>query len=761
MLEVLRRIVQEVNTAPDVPSALALLVKRVRDAMGAEVCSVYLLDEAVSRWVLMATEGLKKEAVGKATMGIAEGLVGQVGLREEPINLEDAFTHPKFQYLPEVGEEAFHAFLGVPVISQGKTLGVLIVQQRDRRRFDQSEEAFLVTIAAQLSGLVAHARATARAAAIAEITPEHDKIFIGVAGSPGAAIGKVKVIYPPAELESVPDRAVENIEQEVSRLENALMAVRTEIRRLGERIAGQLRPEEQALFDVWLRMLDKNALGGEIVNKVRESGNWAEGSLRTVIMAHSESFKRMEDVYLRDRAADVRDLGLRVLAQLQARALPVLADFPDDAIVVAEEMSATTLMDLPRDKIRAIATVAGSATSHMAIVARTMGIPVVLGLSDLPLTQVDGRRMIVDGFRGRAIVDPGREFVGQYEQIIRDEQNLVRELEPLRNLPASTQDGHHVALMVNTGLLADVQRSLGRGAEGVGLYRTEIPFMVRDRFPSEEEQRNIYNQQLAAFAPHPVVMRTLDIGGDKMLPYFPVEETNPFLGWRGIRITLDHPDIFLVQVRAMLKAGAKLNNLRILVPMVTNVFEAEEAMHLVHRAWLEVREEGVDVEMPPVGVMVEVPAAVFQARELAQRVDFLSVGSNDLTQYILAVDRNNPRVSGLYSGFHPAVLGALKHVVEAGHAEGKPVGICGELAGDPLATPLLMAMGFDSLSMNASSLLKVKWVVRNSTMAGARALLEEVLAMDNPQVIQSHLNRVLEKQGFGSVLARKDKVSAP
>ncbi len=755
MLEVLRRIVQEVNTAPDVPSALALLVKRVRDAMGAEVCSVYLLDEAINRWVLMATEGLKKEAVGKASMGIAEGLVGQVGLREEPINLEDAFTHPKFQYLPEVGEDAFHAFLGVPVINQGKTLGVLIVQQRDRRRFDQSEEAFLVTIAAQLSGLVSHARALARAVAIAEITPEHDKVFVGVAGSPGAAIGTVKVIYPPAELESVPDRQVENIESEVSRLENALMSVRTEIRRLGERIANQLRPEEQALFDVWLRMLDKNALGGDIVNKVRETGNWAEGSLRAVIVAHIESFRRMEDAYLRDRAADVRDLGLRVLAQLQARSLPALADFPDNAIVAAEEISATTLMDLPREKIRAITTVGGSATSHMAIVARTMGIPVVLGLTDLPLTQVDGKRMIADGFRGRVIVDPGREFVSQYEQIIRDEQNLVAELEPLRNLPATTHDGHHVTLMVNTGLLADVQRSLGRGAEGVGLYRTEIPFMVRDRFPSEEEQRSIYRQQLEAFSPHPVVMRTLDVGGDKMLPYFPVEETNPFLGWRGIRITLDHPDIFLVQVRAMLKAGAKLNNLRVLVPMITTVFEAEEAMHLVHRAWLEVRDEGMDIEMPAVGAMIEVPAAVYQARELAQRMDFLSVGSNDLTQYLLAVDRNNPRVSGLYSGFHPAVLAALRQVVEAGHAEGKPVSICGELAGDPLATLLLMAMGFDSLSMNASALLKVKWVVRNSSLADARALLAEVMTMDNPQVIQSHVSRILEKKGYGMVLARK------
>lgn len=758
MLDVLRHIIQEVNTAPDVPSALVMLVKRVRDAMGTEVCSVYVLDEQAGCWVLMATEGLKKEAVGKAQLGIAEGLIGQVGLRKEPINLEDAFTHPKFQYLPEVGEEAFHAFLGVPVMSQGKTLGVLVVQQRECRRFDQSEEAFLITIAAQLSGLMVHARDTARAAAVAEVTPEHDKIFIGVAGSPGVAIGTVKVIYPPAELELIPDRAVaaEHIEQEVVRLENALMSVRTEVRRLGERVAGQLRPEEQALFDVWLRMLDKGALGGEIAAKVR-AGNWAEGALREVVGTHVESFRRMEDAYLRERAADVRDLGLRVLLQLQSRQPATPDDFPDDAIVVAEEMSATALLDLPRGKIRAIATKVGSGTSHMAIVSRTLGIPVVLGLGDLPLTRIDGQQMIVDGFRGRVVIQPGREFIKQYRQIIREEKSLIRELEPLRNLPAITLDGHPVTLMVNTGLLADVQRSLGRGAEGVGLYRTEIPFMVRDRFPSEEEQRNIYRQQLEAFSPHPVVMRTLDIGGDKTLPYFPLEELNPFLGWRGIRITLDHPDIFLVQVRAMLKASEKLNNLRILLPMITTIFEAEEAVRLTRRAWLEVCEEGFDVAMPPVGVMIEVPAAAWQARALAQRVDFLSVGSNDLTQYILAVDRNNARVAGLYSGFHPAVLGVLKQVVEAGHAEGKPVGICGELAGDPLAMPLLMAMGFDSLSMNASALLKVKWAVRHYRLADAQTLLAEVLTMDSAEAIQAHLGTVLHRQEMGLVLGRKDQ----
>jgi phosphotransferase system enzyme I (PtsP) len=303
-------------------------------------------------------------------------------------------------------------------------------------------------------------------------------------------------------------------------------------------------------------------------------------------------------------------------------------------------------------------------------------------------------------------------------------------------------------LWVNTGLLADVVRAQERGAEGVGLYRTEVPFMIRDRFPSEKEQMAIYREQLSSFHPLPVTMRTLDVGGDKALPYFPIKEDNPFLGWRGIRITLDHPEIFLVQIRAMLKASEGLNNLRILMPMISGLQELEESLHLIHRAWSEVRDEGVDVPMPPVGVMIEIPAAVYQIRELARLVDFISIGSNDLTQYLLAVDRNNPRVADLYDFLHPSVLQALKLVVDGAHAEGKPVGICGEMAADPASAVLLLAMGFDNLSMNATNLPKVKWLLRQISKKMACELLERLLKMDSPQVIYSTLQLELRNLGL-------------
>ncbi|MFT6340349.1 MAG: phosphotransferase system enzyme I (PtsP) [Polaribacter sp.] len=754
MLDTLRRIVQEVNNAADIPSALNLMAKRVRDAMGTEVCSIYLRNEEEQRYVLMASEGLKQEAVGHVSLGLSEGLVGQVGLREEPVNLEDAFSHPKFHYLAETGEDPFHAFLGVPVMHHGKVLGVMVVQQRDVRRFDQSEEAFLVTISAQLSAVIAHAHASG--VLFDQLDPggaDLPSFYDGLPGCAGAAIGFGVLLFPAADLSAVPDRLVEDVSAEIARLDDALVRVRQEVRDLAERASKSLGTEEQALFDVYLRMLDRHALPAEVIVHIRE-GQWAQGALRTVVDAHVRNFEMMDDPYLRERAADVRDLGRRVLAQLQSQNRRHIV-FPDDCILLGEDISAPMLMEVPRERIRGIVTTRGSRNSHMAIVARAMGIPTVVGAQNLPLKQMDDKEIIVDGFRGRVVANASPELKEQFEEIIAEEANLQAGLEKLRDEPAETLDGVRIPLQVNTGLMTDINRSIERGAEGVGLYRTEIPFMVRDRFPSEEEQRVIYREQLAAFAPHPVTMRTLDIGGDKSLSYFPIEEENPFLGWRGIRVTLDHPEIFMVQVRAMLKASDGLNNLHIMLPMVTSVIEAEEAQHLIHRAWLEVRDEGLDIAMPQVGVMIEVPAAVYQARALAQRVDFLSIGTNDLTQYLLAVDRNNRQVASLYNSYHPAVLHAILHVVEQAHEEGVPVSVCGEMAGEVGSALLLMAMGVNALSMNASNLLKVKAAVRQVKASFTRQLLNEVLAMDNGEVIAAYVDLQLDKAGLGELLRNR------
>ncbi|PYY68071.1 phosphoenolpyruvate--protein phosphotransferase [Pseudomonas jessenii] len=751
MLNTLRKIVQEVNSAKDLKAALGIIVLRVKEAMGSQVCSVYLLDPETNRFVLMATEGLNKRSIGKVSMAPNEGLVGLVGTREEPLNLENAADHPRYRYFAETGEERFASFLGAPIIHHRRVVGVLVIQQKERRQFDEGEEAFLVTMSAQLAGVIAHAEATGSIRGLGRQGKGiQEAKFVGVPGSPGAAVGTAVVMLPPADLDVVPDKAIADIDAELKLFKTAIEGVRADMRALSAKLATQLRPEERALFDVYLMMLDDAALGSEVTTVIK-TGQWAQGALRQVVTDHVNRFELMDDAYLRERASDVKDLGRRLLAYLQEERQQTLV-YPDNTILVSEELTPAMLGEVPEGKLAGLVSVLGSGNSHVAILARAMGIPTVMGLVDLPYSKVDGIQMIVDGYHGEVYTNPSDVLRKQFAEVVEEEKQLALGLDALRDLPCVTVDGHRMPLWVNTGLLADVARAQKRGAEGVGLYRTEVPFMINQRFPSEKEQLAIYREQLSAFHPQPVTMRTLDIGGDKSLSYFPIKEDNPFLGWRGIRVTLDHPEIFLVQTRAMLKASEGLNNLRILLPMISGTHELEEALHLIHRAWGEVRDEGCDVPMPPVGVMIEIPAAVYQTKELARQVDFLSVGSNDLTQYLLAVDRNNPRVADLYDYLHPAVLQALQNVVRDAHAEGKPVSICGEMAGDPAAAVLLMAMGFDSLSMNATNLPKVKWMLRQINLSKAKELLAELMTIDNPQVIHSSLQLALKNLGLARMI---------
>jgi phosphotransferase system enzyme I (PtsP) len=381
-----------------------------------------------------------------------------------------------------------------------------------------------------------------------------------------------------------------------------------------------------------------------------------------------------------------------------------------------------------------------------------MGVPAVMGVSDLPVGRVEGREMVVDGYRGRIYVSPGPAVRAEYQRLADDDQALTNELSTLRDLPPETTDGYQIPLFLNTGLVSE-SRPLGiEESAGVGLYRTELPFIVRDAFPGEAAQMANYRRVLELFAPRPVTIRTLDIGGDKPLPYFPVHEANPFLGWRGIRITLDHPEIFLTQVRAILRAAIGLDNLQVLLPMISTVTELDEALLLVQRAHDELAEEGYPVRMPPVGVMIEVPAAVYQAEALARRVDFLSIGTNDLTQYLLAVDRNNPHVAKLYDELHPAVLRALTQVLVGARVHGREVSICGEMAGDPLAAVLLIGMGVHSLSMGASSLLRIKRVIRSISRSRAREVLKVALQCEDADAVRRLLLDTLEALGLAPLV---------
>lgn len=747
-LDTLRRIVQEINASNGLHESLEIMVNQVSAAMDVDVCSIYLLDERNQCYVLMATKGLNAEAVGNISIPLSEGLVGLVGQREEIVNLENASGHERFAYFPETGEEIYHSFLGVPVMYRRKVMGVLVVQRKLKQDFSEAAESFLVTLCAQLSGVIAHAHAVGSTDVFRKVANTSNyKVFKGVAGSGGVALGRAIILYPSADLSAVPEREAEDISEELELLEQAVESVRHEIRSLDEKMQDSLMSEERALFSVFLRMLDENALPEEIQDEIR-AGSWAQGAVKRVIDKHSALFAQMEDDYLSERVSDLKDLGRRILACLQ-ESDSTHKELSSDSILVGDEISTAALVELPVDKIAAIVTSEGAANSHMVIVARALGIPTVVGVTELPVNTLDDVEMIIDAYQGKVIVNPPRRLRQRYKEIQKEEDLIAKDLKLYETKDSITPDGVEVRLFVNTGLMIDVVRGVQRGAKGVGLYRSEIPFMLRDRFPGEEEQRVIYRQQLSHFANKPVIMRTLDIGADKELPYFSIHENNSALGWRGLRFTLDHPEIFSAQIRAMLKASIGLNNLHILLPMVTSVSEVEEVLYLLERDWLAVQEEEqVKINKPKIGIMVEVPSVLFQIHEFAELVDFFSVGSNDLIQYLLAVDRNNPHVSGVYSHYHPSILRALSHLVDECHKYNKPVSICGEMAGDPLSALLLMAMGFNTLSMSSSNILRVRKAICHTPMADAKALLDHVLTLNNPLLVKSWIEHYFRNNGL-------------
>ena len=752
MLASLRNIVQEVNSARSLPEVLTIIVREVRSAMQAGVCSVYLFDEADQRYVLMATEGLRSESIGKVRLAMREGLVGLVAAREEPLNLENADKHPNYAYFEETGESPFHSFLGVPIIHHRKVLGVLVLQQETRRKFKAKEEAFVVTVCAQLSGAIAHAEATGALRQLASVGrgKTREAVFHGIPSSPGVGIGRAVLVSSSADLASVPERFVTDIPAEIEMFRFALESVKKDMRSLGSGLEGKLSTDEFALFEVYIRLLDDRSLGGEVIEAILQ-GKAAQSAWSSVVLQHVRAFRKMEDPYLRERAADINDLGRRVLSYLQdgqKKNLPL----PRRIILVGEDLSASALADIPVERLVGIVSVRGSSNSHMAIVGRALGVPTIMGAVDLPWGEVEGHEIIVDGFSGDVISRPSRTMRRTYIQRQREEKLLLKDLEKLRDVPCVTPDGFPVSLWVNTGLRQDIAAALKASAEGVGLYRTEIPFFMRTSFPTESQQTAIYREQLQAFAPQFVTMRTLDIGGDKALPYFPIEEENPFLGWRGIRISLDHPEIFLTQIRAMLRASEGLNNLRIMLPMISSMAELERALELIQRAYRELsQEEGYNIQRPEVGAMIEVPAAVYQVKEFGRCVDFLSVGTNDLTQYLLAVDRNNPRVANLYNTLHPAVLRALKSIQEQAAAVHCEVSVCGEMAGDPLGAVTLLGLGYEHLSMSANSLLKVKSMLNQVTKEEAKSLAKRALRMSDADAVTQFLSDALNRPALSKL----------
>lgn len=750
MLNVLRRIVQEVNATTDLGQVLNIIVSRTKQALKVDVCSVYLASDNKQELVLMATDGLNREAEKRVRLRFTEGLVGLVAQRAEPVNIQDASQHPRYKYFPQTGEERYHAFLGIPIVHKRKLLGVLVVQQHDERGFDEEHTAFLITLAAQLASAISHAELSGE---IDALTPkkDHGEVYLkGVSGAPGVGMGTALALFSDVELEAVPDRRPKKIKHEIRAFKKAVRRAQEEMREIKARMKTHLPAEERVLFDAFVMMIGSDAVVDDTIDRIR-AGNWAPGALRQTTAEHVAEFGKMEDNYLKERADDLRAIGRRILKHLQKEKKQE-RKFPDKVVLMGEDIGVADLAEIPSSNLVGVVSARGSRSSHVAILARAMGVPAIMGTGYLPISSLEGREIIVDGYTGRCHIEPKLQVRREYLRLEAEERELARGLAQLEGKPAITPDGKRIPVYINGGLLADINTEYQTASDGIGLYRTEFPFMMRERFPSEEEQYQIYREILEILHPRPVTLRTLDMGGDKMLPYFPVKEDNPFLGWRGIRIMLDHPEIFLTQLRAMLRANAGLSNLKMLFPMINSLNEVDDALSLLHRAWYELIEEDVNTIVPDVGVMVEVPSTIYLAEKLARKVDFLSIGTNDLVQYMLAIDRNNALVSDLYQSLHPAVIEALIAIIDGAHRVGTPVSICGEMASDPAAVVLLMGMEIDSLSVSVAALTRVKWVVGSFTLAKAKELLEKIRMFDDPIAIRAVLNEALVQAGLGGLV---------
>lgn len=752
MLAVLEKIMKEIRNAHDFDEAVLVLTQRIRESIEADACAIFLHDSHLSQLVMLATKGYQVKSIGSIKLDINHGLIGIIAKNKEVLNIVDAQAHPAYYYFPQLGEDQFHGFIGVPIVYRRRLLGVIVAQKEAAERFSDVAESFLITLALHYSQEMARAEMLGEITQLSHATVQQKEMLLnGSPGSPGVGIGVGYVVFPKADLDAVPDKMVIDVALEMEAFREAVATIREEIIELSTRLESNLAPEDRALFEAYLLMLDDNSLGLEVEQEIRR-GNWAQGALRKVIKLHIRQFESMDDPYLRDRADDVRDLGQRVLAALQKREQQLPAEYPAKLILIGEDITAADLAEIPIANLKGIVSRSGSSNAHIAILARSLGVPAIMGVGELVPGQFEGKTVVVDGYYGHVYLEPSEIIVREFNRLLQEEQQLSEDLKSLRTLPAQTTDGHAVDLLVNAGLSSDLGLSLSVGADGVGLYRTEVPFLSRELFPSSEEQKIIYRQLLNAFSPRSVTMRTLDVGGDKTPDYLRIKEENPFLGWRGIRISLDHPELFLMQVRAMLRASVGYNNLKIMLPMISDVVEVDHALELVELAYHGLTAEGLSVQMPEVGVMIEVPSAVYQTYTIAKKVKFISVGSNDLTQYLLAVDRNNARVANLYDSFHPAVLQALVYIVREAHRAGAQVSICGEIAGDPLAVLLLLGIGFDALSVSASRLSRIKWVIRQFSFQRAQVLVEEVLQMEDASLIRERLESELEAIGLGSLI---------
>ncbi len=737
----LKRILQESAKVERQDHMVDGVVRQISSAMKVDVCSLYLTEN--DEMVLSATVGLAHSAINKIRMHAGQGLVGTIYQSQHLLNLENGALHPNYLYFKETGEEQYQGFLGVPLIFQGYTIGVLVVQVYATRRFSEEEEAFLVTLAAHLAGNLGH---SGRSSRLRKAASESGEAHItGIKGASGIAIAPVMLLVDEKQLEDINDRDYLGKAEETSRLFDAIQATLEDFESQSDSGLGHASDTLNALLEVYSLLLKSPELTQAFHDGLNSELN-AAMALKQAFETQVAYFSAMEDPYLRARSEDFRALAAKVYRHVaNDHVHHTVVDTP--VILAGKHITVSHLARFDAKFLAGIISSEGSALSHTSVLASALGIPAVMGVEASQLKYLHQQTVVLDGNQAQIVVNPPEPVLSAYQRLLEQAKSLDMDLSVLKQMPSETLDGVRIALHSNTGLLADIKPGLERGSEGIGLYRSEIPFMMNSHFPTEEEQVKQYREILQSYAPLPVTMRTLDVGGDKPLPYFPIQEANPFLGWRGIRFTLDYTNILLEQIRAMILSSANTNNLKIMMPMFSREDELVRFTKVVDQAMAQLLGEGYVVERPKIGVMIEVPSSIWLIKRIVHDIDFISIGSNDLTQYLLAVDRNNSRVADMFDYFHPSVLLAHKMVIKEANRLKLEVSVCGEMAGDPLAVVLLIGMGLKQLSMSAFKLPRIKAVIRHLNTLECRVLLDQVMELSDEKETRDILRRHLIQCG--------------
>ncbi|MGM0453823.1 MAG: phosphoenolpyruvate--protein phosphotransferase [Thermodesulfobacteriota bacterium] len=760
-IHILEDIFQTITESDSPEKTLDQLVQMLADKLNIDVCSVYVYNRQENKLVLKATVGLAADSVDSIEMDLNEGLTGLVIEEMKPVFVVNPSTHPRFKYYAKSGEEAYSTFLGLPLIYHQKVLGVLVIQTVSEDSIKEPDIPVFANIASQISATVAYtglledaaAKNAAAASDLSELAIQKTEVtsaqsqhghLRGDPVSEQVAEGYAYYLPENIDFDQVHCTWVQEGENETRRLEKAFQKAGDQIRHLARQSKG-ITDQESAIVDAHLMFLEDPALQRKIFSLI-EKGYCAEYALKQVIMEYVEMFHAMEDAYLSERGADVLDIGRRVLGHLMGVSDEADQAFKRPTILIASDISPVDLLAIRQPNLKGIVTARGGRTSHTVILSKSLEIPIVIGVEELLDRVRQNDYLIIDGASGFVFVNPPGDIRDEYARLREENQKTLAQLESIRDLPAVTLDGFSVRMGANIGLLSDMALVNKYGCDHIGLYRTEFPFLLRKSFPSEDEQVRLYTRMIERAEGKSVTIRTFDVGGDKFLSYLDYpREQNPFLGWRSIRVSLDLEDQFRTQIRSILRASAA-GDVNFLFPMISSVEEIRRVVELVELEKNELDKMGIaydaDIQL---GIMVEVPGAVMILDRLLKYVDFVSIGTNDLIQYLLAVDRNNKKVAGRYNAMHPSVITTVSEIVRICKQHNKSVSICGEAAARPENLFLYIGMGADRISMAPSSVPAAKQMVRSIGRADAQKALEAVNKMDDAATISAFMADYREK----------------